>query len=119
MVKKLGLDVKEVVAENIDNIVDQMTECLDTHPGVFREIVKTVVVTNPGDILPHILQVAGSALANPDLLAVTATDYQVYLTPAGEVYDKSVVENLKNDGANNKNIKRENKEAKKVLSCRI
>ena len=107
--KKLGLDVKEVVAENIDNIVDQMTEYLDTHPGVFREIVKTAVVTNPGDILPHILRVAGSALANPDLLAVTATDYQVYLTPAGEVYDKSFVENLKNEGGNNKNIKRENK----------
>ena len=98
--------MKEVVAENINNIVDQMTECLDSHPGVFREIVETVVVTNPGDILPHILRVAGSALANPDLLAVT--DYQVYLTPAGEVYDKSVVENLKNEGGKNKNIKQEN-----------
>ena len=42
-----------------------------------------------------------------ELLRSDVTEYQTYLTPPGELYDKSVIESAKSDGGGH--IKRENK----------
>eukprot|EP00092_Neocalanus_flemingeri_P000097 GFUD01000099.1.p1 GENE.GFUD01000099.1~~GFUD01000099.1.p1 ORF type:complete len:2003 (+),score=661.60 GFUD01000099.1:178-6009(+) len=73
-----------------------------------REVVKTLVNLSPDMIVPHIIQNVQDILTNPELLQATAEDYQIFLTPAGEVYDKAAVENLKTD-SKAQNVKRENK----------
>ena len=51
----------------------------------------------PGVLLPYILNNLNTVLVSRDLLTADVNDYQIYLTPAGELYDKSVIESSKND----------------------
>ena len=61
------------------------------------ELVKQLVSFCPGVLLPYIITNLNSVLANRDLLMASVNDYQIYLTPAGELFDKSVIESSKND----------------------
>lgn len=70
-----------------------MTEC----SAVGEELVKQLVKFCPGVLLPYILNNLNTVLVSRDLLTADVNDYQIYLTPAGELYDKSVIESSKND----------------------
>lgn len=54
-------------------------------------MVATLVATNADAIAAGAVQAALDALADPALLAVTRDEYFTYLTPEGELYDKSAV----------------------------
>ncbi|KAI4470055.1 translational activator gcn1-related [Holotrichia oblita] len=89
--------------------------------GLLREYVKfmnlklqihenalaTVVALNPDIILSDIVAKCVENLSDQRILAITKDDYFTYLTPEGELYDKSV---LPGDEFNNEmNMKRESK----------
>lgn len=54
-------------------------------------IVATLVATNPDAIASSAIQSILDALQDSALLAVTRDEYFTYLTPEGELYDKSSV----------------------------
>lgn len=54
-------------------------------------IVSTLVGTNPDAIAGSAIQSILDALQDSELLAVTRDEYFTYLTPEGELYDKSSV----------------------------
>lgn len=54
-------------------------------------VVATLVATNSEVIAGSAIQCALETLQDPELLRVTRDEYFTYLTPDGELYDKSVV----------------------------
>ncbi|KAI5634478.1 HEAT repeats domain-containing protein [Phthorimaea operculella] len=70
-------------------------------------VVATLVATNYEVIAGAAIQFALEALMEPDLLRVTRDEYFTYLTPEGELYDKSSVPG--NEDSKEMNLKRESK----------
>ena len=59
----------------------------------------------PDETMKDVLDVVYSTLNNDELLRVTRDDYFTFLTPDGELYDRSILENNKDDAL--RNIKRQ------------
>ena len=70
--------------------------------------VETVVEANPDVLVPKILDQLALKLRSGKL-CVSVEDYETYLTPDGELFDKRVLEIIQNEGDASKNIKRESK----------
>ena len=71
------------------------------------KIMENICLLNPDAVVPKVVENAIKAITTADLRA-SMTDYAVYLTPEGQVYDRSSIDNLK-ESNDNKNVKRENK----------
>ncbi|XP_011647093.1 eIF-2-alpha kinase activator GCN1 [Pogonomyrmex barbatus] len=69
-----------------------------------------IVSLAPDAFLPALVSNVTSKLDDPEILRVTKDEYFTYLTPEGELYDKSVLPvNDENDILNSMNMKRESK----------
>lgn len=53
--------------------------------------LQTVVCVNPDIILPLLVVFVSNSLSDPSILRVTKDEYFTFLTPEGELYDKSVI----------------------------
>ncbi|XP_067121067.1 stalled ribosome sensor GCN1 [Centruroides vittatus] len=71
--------------------------------------VTTLVNVAPGDYVPIVVREVTHLLGNPALVQLTKEEYNIFLTPDGQLYDNSVIENLKDTINIDKNIKRESK----------
>ncbi|XP_042907743.1 stalled ribosome sensor GCN1 [Parasteatoda tepidariorum] len=72
-------------------------------------VLKTLVQLQPKEIVPAIVSFTINLLKDNAFGLVTKEEYHIFLTPDGELYDASVIENLKEHTNINKNIKRESK----------
>lgn len=69
-----------------------------------------IISLAPDAFLPALVSNVTSKLDDPEILRVTKDEYFTYLTPEGELYDKSVLPvNDENDILNSMNMKRESK----------
>ncbi|XP_014362251.2 eIF-2-alpha kinase activator GCN1 isoform X1 [Papilio machaon] len=78
-----------------------------TPTPTMSNIVSSLVAANEQAVGGAALAAALDALREPDLLRVTRDEYFVFLTPPGDLYDKSVVPG--NDDGKEMNLKRESK----------
>lgn len=53
--------------------------------------LQTVVRLNPDVVLPLLVTFVIKQLSDPSILLVTKDEYFTFLTPEGELYDKSVL----------------------------
>lgn len=58
---------------------------------IYENALATTVALNPDVILSDIVDKCVENLSDPQVLAITKDDYFTYLTPEGELYDKSVL----------------------------
>lgn len=70
--------------------------------------IKSLVCYFPDQFMDRILSKTVEILNNPDLNIITVEEYEIFKYPEGELWDKSVIEALKEE-TQTKNIKRENK----------
>lgn len=76
----------------------------------YENAVAQVAFLAPDTLLPTLVSHAKSKLDNIDIIKVTKDEYFTYLTPEGELYDKSVIPgNDENEILNAMNMKRESK----------
>ncbi|KAK0092981.1 hypothetical protein PV326_000188 [Microctonus aethiopoides] len=76
----------------------------------YENALATVVFYAPQVLLPSIMRNITNNLSDPEICKVTKDEYFTYLTPDGELYDKSVIPgNDENDILNSMNMKRESK----------
>merc|ERR1712142_986674 len=108
LVSKVKLDCKELMLKKKTDIVSMVEMLMIKEPSMGRGIVKTVINICPDILIPFIINNIETDLTNPKLLSVPAEEYQIFLTPVGEVYDKAAIDNLKSD-SKAQNVKRENK----------
>merc|ERR1719435_536198 len=108
LVNRVKLDSKEFMVKRKTDIVAVVELMMSKEPSMGKGIIKTVINICPDIIVPFIINNIETVLTNPELLSVTAEEYQIFLTPTGEVYDKAAIDNLKAD-SKAQNVKRENK----------
>lgn len=75
--------------------------------SMYENSVATLVRISPEIILPEVIENVTKVLLEPTMSQVTDEEYFTFLTPEGELYDKSVIPNQ--DELQTGQIKRENK----------
>ncbi len=99
MTDKLSVNAVGVMQDVVDEILK----------GELRtEAVRSLVKIDSPKVVPKIVSRLQTALQDPKLI-VSAKDYQIFLTPKGELFDKQFLDNLLKSGDDSKNMKRENK----------
>ncbi|BES98072.1 translational activator [Nesidiocoris tenuis] len=89
--------------------VDLLVRNFKCHPS-YKLALRTVVNLNPDVMLPPLLEIVVQVFNNSEILNVTPQEYAIYLSPAGQLYDKSIISSKDSDVfANAKNMKRESK----------
>lgn len=73
----------------------------------YENALATIMCLNAEEILPSLLNTIRGNLEDPRLCQVTKDDYFTYLTPEGELYDKSVIPGDESNAE--MNLKRESK----------
>lgn len=104
----LGLKSGDFVSMFEKKIVELLIDNFKPIPSYINAL-STVVRSNPDVLLPHILGRSIDVFIDPEILNVSETDYAVYVTPEGELYDKSVITGKDEVSENIKNMKRESK----------
>ncbi|XP_071447058.1 stalled ribosome sensor GCN1 [Hetaerina americana] len=76
----------------------------------WENLLCTLTRLSPDSMLPPLVKVLSQTLDDPSVLNITKDEYFIYLTPEGELFDKSVVSGLQNENMmNTMNMKRESK----------
>ena len=82
-------------------------EALESYEKSGPNIIKAITDINPDAVIPKIVGLTVHSINESDL-KMSMDDFAIYLTPEGQLYDSSPVDNLK-ESNDAKNIKRENK----------
>lgn len=107
ILKSLQLDPKSFISLNTKQIKAAIIEEYKPVP-LFENCVSSIAKLSPDVVLPLIIKQVTEQLSNSDMKNVSDDDYFTYLTPDGELYDKSVIPNT-DDIYKDLSKKRENK----------
>ena len=86
---------------------DLIKEALENYDKSGPNIIQAIAEINPDAVIPKIVGLTIKSISESDL-KMSMDDFAIYLTPEGQLYDTSPVDNLK-ESNDAKNIKRENK----------
>nr|XP_049695154.1 eIF-2-alpha kinase activator GCN1 [Helicoverpa armigera] len=106
LARYLRHDARQLVALHSNNLKNQYIAGY-TPNETLSNVVSTLVGTAPEVVAGSAVQLALDALQDASLLRVTRDEYFTYLTPEGELYDKSSVPG--NEDSKEMNLKRESK----------
>lgn len=106
LVKHHGQDPREVVKRTYSQLKEDI---IKRHkPGAWPEaVLGGLFRLQPEETIKDVLETVGPALTQDELIRVTREEYFVFLTPEGELYDRSVIESAKE--VEERNIKRESR----------
>lgn len=107
VLKSLELEPKSFISLNTKQIKAAIIEEYKPIP-LFENCVSSIAKLSPDVVLPLIIKQVTDQLSNSDMSNVTDDEYFTYLTPDGELYDKSVLPNT-DDIYKDLSKKRENK----------
>ena len=92
----------------IDCKTDELIkDALEDYDKSGPNIIQAITEINPDAVIPKLVGKTVHAINGSDL-KMSPDDFAIYLTPEGQLYDSSPVDNLK-ESNDAKNIKRENK----------
>ncbi|KAG8189603.1 hypothetical protein JTE90_018959 [Oedothorax gibbosus] len=110
---KLKLKLEDFIKPMKEKIVEILVaeeEVPHTVAQARLNSLKTLSQLHPEEIIPDIVWHSINILREPALDHVTKEEYNIFLTPEGQLYNVSVIENLKEQiNVSNKNMKRESK----------
>jgi hypothetical protein len=106
IVKHFGQVPKTVVSRCYAQLKEELIK--NHKPGCWPETsLSGLMKLAPEETIKDVLDAVSTTLSQEELLKVTRDDYFTFLTREGELYDRSVLENSKEEAA--RNIKRESK----------
>jgi hypothetical protein len=113
LVRNVGLTPKTLlVGSDSDDIIAILQRTLESGSekiGSVEISVRTLVAVHPDVLVPKLVNIFVSKIDRNEI-QVSENDFEVFLTPDGVVHDKSVIETLQQQAANDgKNVRRENK----------
>lgn len=92
IVTSLELEPKSFISLNVKQIRSNVIEQYKPTP-IFENTIALMAKLCPQVLLPLIVAQVTEQLNNPEMINVTDDEYFTYLTPDGELYDKSVIPN--------------------------
>ena len=110
LVKRMGLDPRESVAKLGEDALEFLRKSI-ANPNMEESAklaVGTLVAVNPEVVVPILVKTMKEELSRTSI-HMTAEDYETYLTPDGELFDKRVLESIQNEKDSTMNMKRESK----------
>nr|CAH7734834.1 unnamed protein product [Callosobruchus chinensis] len=90
IVRHLGCRPKELVGKRATQFRQMLVENYK-YTLSNENALATLVSVNPDILLPEIISKVVDNLEDPSICQISRDDYFIYLTPEGELYDKSVV----------------------------
>jgi hypothetical protein len=108
LLDQYGLEAKSFITMNMKQIEECLFVAYKAIP-MYENAVATLVKLSPEIILPILVKNVCDQLNNSKMSNVTDDEYFTYLTPDGELYDKSVLPNADNAAVSTAHLKRENK----------
>ncbi|RZC38970.1 translational activator GCN1-like, partial [Asbolus verrucosus] len=94
VIKHLNIKPKNLIAQQADFFKKVLVQEYNTSP-TNENALSTTVSLNAEVILPSLIETVASNLQDPRICQVSKDDYFTFLTPEGELYDKSVVPGYK------------------------
>ena len=110
LVRMLGLDPAETVAQlGADSLACLGKSISTAETERSAELaVGTLTAANPEAVVPNLVKTLREVLRGTNI-NISVEDYETYLAPDGELFDKGVLESIQNERDSTMNMKRESK----------
>uniref|UniRef100_K7A6A4 Stalled ribosome sensor GCN1 n=1 Tax=Pan troglodytes TaxID=9598 RepID=K7A6A4_PANTR len=108
LLARMKIDPEAFITRHLDQIIPRMTTQSPLNQSSMNAMGSLSILL-PDRVLPQLISTITASVQNPALRLVTREEFAIMQTPAGELYDKSIIQSAQQDSIKKANMKRENK----------
>ncbi|KAM9194723.1 stalled ribosome sensor GCN1 [Dugong dugon] len=108
LLARMKIDPEAFITRHLDEIIPRVTTQSPLSQSSMNAM-GSLSLLSPDQVLPQIISTITASVQNPALCQVTREEFAIMHTPAGELYDKSIIQSAQQDSIKKANMKRENK----------
>nr|XP_003478419.1 eIF-2-alpha kinase activator GCN1 isoform X1 [Cavia porcellus] len=108
LLAKMKIDPEAFITRHLDQIIPRITTQSPLNQSSMNAM-GSLSILSPDLVLPQLISTITTSVQNPALRLVTREEFAIMQTPAGELYDKSIIQSAQQDSIKKANMKRENK----------
>ncbi|KAI6049711.1 GCN1 [Marmota monax] len=108
LLAKMKIDPEAFITRHLDQIIPRITTQSPLNQSSMNAM-GSLSILSPDRVLPQLISTITASVQNPALRLVTREEFAIMQTPAGELYDKSIIQSAQQDSIKKANMKRENK----------
>ncbi|CAG5130064.1 unnamed protein product, partial [Candidula unifasciata] len=108
ILRGLNLDPGNFVGSHAQECLD-LIKTGDLLSEAEANAVSTLALASSGVVVPQLVSYVQELLSSPALVHITQEEYGIFLTPDGQLYDKTILESAMKASAGDQNVRKENK----------
>ncbi|XP_065745415.1 stalled ribosome sensor GCN1 [Phocoena phocoena] len=108
LLARMKIDPEAFITRHLDQIIPRITTQSPLNQSSMNAM-GSLSILSPDRVLPQLISTITASVQNPALCQVTREEFAIMQTPAGELYDKSIIQSAQQDSIKKANMKRENK----------
>ncbi|XP_034873016.1 eIF-2-alpha kinase activator GCN1 isoform X1 [Mirounga leonina] len=108
LLARMKIDLEGFITRHLDQIIPSITTQSPLNQSSMNAM-GSLSILSPDRVLPQLISTITASVQNPALRQVTREEFAIMQTPAGELYDKSIIQSAQQDSIKKANMKRENK----------
>ncbi|XP_077016110.1 stalled ribosome sensor GCN1 [Tamandua tetradactyla] len=108
LLARMKIDPEAFITRHLDQIIPRITTQNPLNQSSMNAM-GSLSLLSPARVLPQLISTITASVQNPALCQVTREEFAIMRTPAGELYDKSIIQSAQQDSIKKANMKRENK----------
>ncbi|XP_032097403.1 eIF-2-alpha kinase activator GCN1 isoform X2 [Sapajus apella] len=108
LLARMKIDPDAFITRHLDQIIPRITTQSPLNQSSMNAM-GSLSILSPDRVLPQLISTITASVQNPALRLVTREEFAIMQTPAGELYDKSIIQSAQQDSIKKANMKRENK----------
>ncbi|XP_053444213.1 eIF-2-alpha kinase activator GCN1 isoform X1 [Nycticebus coucang] len=108
LLARMKIDPEAFITRHLDQIIPRITMQSPLNQSSMNAM-GSLSILSPDRVLPQLISTITATVQNPALRLVTREEFAIMQTPAGELYDKSIIQSAQQDSIKKANMKRENK----------
>uniref|UniRef100_A0A8C5UZT9 Stalled ribosome sensor GCN1 n=1 Tax=Microcebus murinus TaxID=30608 RepID=A0A8C5UZT9_MICMU len=108
LLTRMKIDPEAFITRHLDQIIPRITTQSPLNQSSMNAM-GSLSILSPDRVLPLLISTITATVQNPALRLVTREEFAIMQTPAGELYDKSIIQSAQQDSIKKANMKRENK----------
>ncbi|XP_038618375.1 eIF-2-alpha kinase activator GCN1 [Tachyglossus aculeatus] len=108
LLARMKLNPTDFITKHLDQMLPRITSQAPLNQSSMNAM-GSLSILSPSRVLPQLMGTIAASVRNPALFQVTREEFAIMQTPAGELYDKSIIQSAQQDSTKKANMKRENK----------
>ncbi|XP_029423052.1 eIF-2-alpha kinase activator GCN1 isoform X3 [Nannospalax galili] len=108
LLARMKIDPEAFITRHLDQIIPRITTQNPLSQSSMNAM-GSLSILSPDRVLPQLISTITASIQNPALRLVTREEFAIMQTPAGELFDKSIIQSAQQDSIKKANMKRENK----------